>query len=87
MFEDHCAKCHAEDATGRGKRPSLRSDRAQRATDGEIFWLWRNGNLPKGTPTRAALAEPMRWQIVSYIKSLGPATPAAAPFAADTKPN
>jgi hypothetical protein len=27
------------------------------------------------------------WQIISYIKSLGPATPAAAPFAADTKPN
>jgi len=86
VFEDHCAKCHAEDAIGRAKRPSLRSDRAQRATDGEIFWLWRNGNLPKGTPTRAALAEPMRWQIISCIKSLGPATP-AAPFAADTKPN
>ena len=63
MFEDHCAKCHAENATGRAKRPSLRSDRVQRATDGEIFWLLRNGNLPKGTPTRAALAEPMRWQI------------------------
>jgi hypothetical protein len=43
--------------------------------------------LPKGTPTRAALPEPMRWQLISYIKSLGPATPAAAPFAADTKPN
>jgi len=87
LFEYHCSKCHAEDATGRAKRPSLRSDRAQRATDGEILWLWRNGNLPKGTPTWAALPEPMRWQIVSYIKSLGPATPAAAPFAADTKPN
>jgi hypothetical protein len=54
VFEDHGAKCHGEDATGRAKRPSLRSDRVQRATDGEISWLLRNGNLPKGMPTRCA---------------------------------
>jgi hypothetical protein len=50
VFEDHCAKCHGEDATGRAKRPRLRSNRVQRATDGEIFWLLRNGDLPKGIP-------------------------------------
>jgi hypothetical protein len=60
---------------------------AQRATDGEIFWLLRNGNVPKGMPTWAALPEPSRGQITAYIKSLGPATPAAAPSAAATKPN
>lgn len=73
MFDDHCAKCHGEDALGHGKRPSLRSDRVQHATDGEIFWLLRNGNLPKGMPTWAALPEPIRWQIITYVKSLGPA--------------
>jgi len=72
LFSDHCAKCHGEDALGRGKRPSLRSDRVQHATDGEIFWLLKNGNLPKGMPTWAALPEPMRWQIIAYVKSLGP---------------
>lgn len=77
MFEDHCAKCHGEDATGRGKRPSLRSERVQHATDGEIFWLLKNGNLPKGMPTWAALPEPMRWQIIAYVKSLGFATQSA----------
>ena len=74
MFEDHCAKCHGQDALGRGKRPSLRSNRVQHATDGEIFWLLRNGNLPKGMPTWSALPEPMRWQIIAYLKSLGPST-------------
>ncbi len=74
MFEDHCAKCHGPDALGRGKRPSLRSDRVQQATDGEIFWLLRNGNLAKGMPTWAALPEPMRWQIIAYVKSLGAAS-------------
>ena len=53
VFEDRCAKCHGGDALGRGKRPSLRSERVQQATDGEIFWLLKNGNLPKGMPTWA----------------------------------
>jgi mono/diheme cytochrome c family protein len=74
LFEDHCAKCHGSDALGRGKRPSLRSDRVQYATDGEIFWLLKNGNLPKGMPTWATIPEPMRWQIISFLKSLGRAS-------------
>jgi mono/diheme cytochrome c family protein len=77
MFGNHCAKCHGDDALGRGKRPSLRSDRVQHATDGEIFWLLKNGNLAKGMPTWAALPEPMRWQIIAYLKSLGPDAPIA----------
>ena len=86
MFEDHCAKCHGADALGRGKRPSLRSERVQHATDGEIFWLLKNGNLGKGMPTWAALPEPMRWQIIAYLKSLGPDAPAeAAKSATGTK--
>lgn len=72
VFEEHCAKCHGEDARGRGKRPSLRSERVQGATDGEILWLLKNGNLGKGMPTWAGLPEPMRWQIIAYVKSLGP---------------
>jgi len=73
VFEDHCAKCHGPDALGKGKRPSLRSERVQHATDGEIFWLLKNGNLRKGMPTWASLPEPMRWQIIAFVKSLGAA--------------
>jgi mono/diheme cytochrome c family protein len=72
IFDDHCAKCHGDDALGHGKKPSLRSDRVQHATDGEIFWLLKNGNLPKGMPTWASIPEPMRWQVITYVKSLGP---------------
>jgi hypothetical protein len=61
---------------GRGKRPSLRSQRVQNAKDGEIFWLLRNGNLGKGMPSWSALPEPSRWQVITYVKSLG-ITPAA----------
>jgi mono/diheme cytochrome c family protein len=71
VFEDHCAKCHGADAEGRGKKPSLRSSRVQGATDGEIFWLLKNGNLGKGMPTWSAIPEQTRWQVIAYVKSLG----------------
>jgi mono/diheme cytochrome c family protein len=71
VFEDHCAKCHGADAEGRGKKPSLRSSRVQQATDGEIFWLLKNGNLGKGMPTWVKLPEDTRWQVIAYVKSLG----------------
>jgi mono/diheme cytochrome c family protein len=74
VFEDHCAKCHGDDALGRRKKPSLRSARVQEARDGEIFWLLKNGNLKRGMPTWAALPEPTRWQIIAYLKSLGEAS-------------
>jgi mono/diheme cytochrome c family protein len=78
LFADHCAKCHGPDALGRGKKPSLRSERVQQqATEGDIFWLLYNGNLRRGMPTWSAMPEPSRWQIIAYVKSLGPASGAA----------
>lgn len=74
VFDDHCAKCHGDDALGHGKKPSLRTDRVQQATDGELFWLLKNGNLPKGMPTWAKLPEPTRWQVIAFVKSLGTAS-------------
>ena len=71
LFADHCAKCHGEDALGRGKRPSLRTREVQQATDGEIFSLLKNGYLSKGMPSWSSLPEPSRWQIIAYVKSLG----------------
>jgi mono/diheme cytochrome c family protein len=75
LFADHCATCHGADALGRGKRPSLRSERVQDATDGEIAWLLRNGNLARGMPSWSMIPEPSRWQLIAYVKSLGPSAP------------
>src|ERR1700722_2659970 len=59
LFQDHCAKCHGADALGIGKRPSLRSDRVQKeATEGDLAWLLKNGNLGKGMPTWDTIPEP-----------------------------
>jgi mono/diheme cytochrome c family protein len=71
IFLDHCAKCHGDDGTGRRKKPSLRTDRVQKATDGEIFWLLKNGSLKHGMPSWSSMPDPMRWQVVTFVKSLG----------------
>lgn len=70
LFLENCAKCHGENAQGRGSRPSLRSDRLRSATDGEIAWIVKNGNPFAGMPSWGGLPEPERWQLVAYLRSL-----------------
>lgn len=71
LFELRCAECHGANADGGKKGPSLRAAQVQQATPGAIFWLMTNGVVRKGMPVWSRLPEPQRWQLVSYIKSLG----------------
>jgi len=71
VFEDHCSKCHGENAEGTKKRPSLRSARVQQeATEGDLHWLLVNGNMGRGMPSWSKLGDPQIWQVISYLKSL-----------------
>jgi mono/diheme cytochrome c family protein len=71
IYEDHCMKCHGEDAEGDKKHPSLHSDRVQsQATEGDLHWLLVNGYMKKGMPSWAKLPDPQLWQLVAYIRSL-----------------
>jgi len=71
VFEEHCAKCHGENAEGTKKRPSLRTDRVQaQATVGDLHWLLVNGNMRRGMPSWAKLPDPQLWQLISYLKSM-----------------
>lgn len=70
LFLNNCAKCHGDNAAGKGSRPALRSERIRNATDGDIAWLLKNGNAFKGMPRWSGLPEQERWQIVAYIRSL-----------------
>lgn len=72
LFEEHCEGCHGQQATGGRKAPSLRAREVQEATPGAIFWILTNGIVRKKMPVWSKLPEPQRWQLVSYIKSLGP---------------
>ena len=52
------------------KRPSLRSDRIRTASDGDIEWFLRQGDMAHGMPSWSSLPEAQRWQIVAYLKSI-----------------
>ena len=74
LFAQHCAECHGEMAEGGKKGPSLLANEVQQATPGTLFWLLTNGVVRRGMPVWSKLPEPQRWQLVSYIKSLTPAS-------------
>lgn len=87
LFAQRCAECHGENATGGKKGPSLRAPEIQNAEPGAVFWILTNGVVRKGMPVWSKLPEPQRWQLVSYIKSLGivPASsPSSSPAAKDS---
>jgi mono/diheme cytochrome c family protein len=71
LFEQHCAECHGDAAQGGKKGPNLRAAEVQNAEAGAIFWVLTNGVVRKGMPVWSKLPEPQRWQLVSFIKSLG----------------
>lgn len=79
LFSENCAKCHGENAEGKGKRPPLKSERIKHATDGELAWLLKNGNSFKGMPIWGGLPEQERWQIIAYIRSLNTPSPEVQP--------
>jgi mono/diheme cytochrome c family protein len=71
LFEQHCSECHGNAGDGTKKAPSLRAEEVQNATAGAVFWILTNGVVRRGMPVWSKLPEPQRWQLVSFIKSLG----------------
>lgn len=74
LFHEHCGECHGNTAEGTRRGPSLRAEEVQQATSGTLFWTMTNGVVRRGMPVWSKLPEPQRWQIVTYIKSLGTET-------------
>lgn len=76
LYQNSCAQCHGENGNGRGGRPAVRSPRIVAASDGELFWLLKNGAPYRGMPGWARLPEGQRWQIIAYLRSIQPQEPA-----------
>ena len=71
IYRDHCLQCHKADAMGDGrKKPPLRSERIRTATDGDIEWFLRQGDLGHGMPSWSSLPEAQRWQLIAYLRSI-----------------
>ena len=71
LYKDNCQQCHQANAEGDGKKkPSLKTDRIRTATDGDLEWFLRQGDLAHGMPSWSNLPEAQRWQIITYLRSL-----------------
>ncbi|MBX3237014.1 MAG: cytochrome c [Nitrospiraceae bacterium] len=77
-----CMTCHGRDGMGlkdveglRGKLPRNFTDRMwqQTRTDGELFWILKNGS--PGTDMASfvplVLTEEEAWQVITYVRSFG----------------
>jgi len=80
-FADHCSQCHANDGGGNtemGKNlypraPDMRLAATQQLTDGELYYIIRNGVPLTGMPAWGEPDTPQddeSWQLVLFIRHL-----------------
>ncbi|MCU1271526.1 MAG: glucose/sorbosone dehydrogenase [Acidobacteriaceae bacterium] len=77
VYSNSCITCHGASGQGSGNVPPLAHGPAQTASDGEVFWYITHGDIENGMPSWASLPAEQRWQVVTYIKTLGSTSPAA----------
>jgi mono/diheme cytochrome c family protein len=71
VYREHCQQCHKANAQGDGrKRPALLSEDIRAASDGDIEWFLRQGDLRHGMPSWSSLPEAQRWQLVAWLRSI-----------------
>jgi mono/diheme cytochrome c family protein len=84
-YEQHCAACHADNGGGETKfhgimyprPPDLRSDDTQEMSDGELYWVIKNGVRWSGMPAfgKPGDDDEHAWKIVAYVRHLPKLTP------------
>ena len=86
LYARNCLACHGRSGQGTGNVPSLVDGKLEGVPQGEVFWFVTKGDKDSGMPSWAFLPEKDRWEIVSYVETMGPgpqssAVPNAAPAA------
>src|SRR6185369_1460265 len=82
-FKEHCAVCHAEDGAGKTplaaglspEVPDLHAEHIQNLTDGELFYIIKNGVRFTGMPGWD-LEDNHNWGLVALIRQFGKEKPA-----------
>jgi len=76
-FADHCAICHANNGGGKTEiggnmyppAPDMRKEGTQNLTDGELFYILKNGIRFTGMPGWGG-ADEENWKLVLFIRRL-----------------
>ena len=85
-FADHCASCHGNDGSGQTtigknlypKAPDMTGPATQRLSDGELFWIIKNGVRLTAMPawgTDSAEDDRETWELVHLIRHFPTMTP------------
>jgi mono/diheme cytochrome c family protein len=85
-FADHCATCHANDGSGETaigrnlypRAPDMRKQATQSLSDGQIFWIIKNGVRLTGMPAWGADTKEddrVTWELVHFIRHLSRLAP------------
>jgi glucose/arabinose dehydrogenase len=78
LYHLRCARCHGEHGEGSGNIPSISHGKVQSVSAGELFWFITKGDVGNGMPSWVTLPKQQRWQIISYVKTLGTSEPSIA---------
>src|SRR5580658_10238858 len=87
LYARNCLSCHGKMGKGTGNVPSLVDGKLDSVAPGEVFWFITRGDKDNGMPSWASLPVRQRWQVVTYVKSMGApqtAQEASAPALVDT---
>jgi cytochrome c553 len=81
-FSHYCSACHGLDGQATGVPfaeamappvPSLASPEVQAYSDGQLYWVIKNGLWPSGMPAaKGILNDEEMWSIVVYVRHLPP---------------
>jgi mono/diheme cytochrome c family protein len=86
-FADHCAVCHGNDGRGETemgkglypKAPNMRDHDTQEMTDGELFYIIKNGvrftGMPAWGEAEGHADDEDNWKLVHFIRHLPQQTP------------
>jgi len=86
-FADHCAQCHANDGSGETQMgrsmyppaPDMRQGWTQSLSDGELYYIIRNGIRFTGMPAwggENSTEDGQTWELVHFLRRLSEMTPA-----------
>jgi glucose/arabinose dehydrogenase len=86
LYARNCLACHGKTGQGTGNVPSLVDGKMEGVAAGEVFWFISKGDKDNGMPSWSFLPEKQRWQLVSYVATMGPGDVMGSGFPAPAQP-